>query len=144
MAQSRKAAKTESTSPERAHEAGRLSPGAALVVAWLVPGAAHLVLGQVRKAIVFFVVLVAMFAIGLGFGGRLFPFQLSDPLVFLAAAAEWALGLPRVMAALFDAGQGNVIAPTYEYGNTFLIASGLLNSLIVLDARDLALGRPRR
>jgi hypothetical protein len=37
-----------------------------------------------------------------------------------------------------------VIAPTYEYGNTFLIASGLLNSLIVLDARDLALGRPRR
>lgn len=144
MAPPRRAPKAEPASPERAREAGRLSPGAALVVAWLVPGAAHLVLGQVRKAIVFFVVLVAMFAIGLGFGGRLFPFQLSDPLVFLAAAAEWALGLPRVAAALLDAGQGNVIASTYEYGNTFLIASGLLNSLIVLDARDLALGRPRR
>jgi hypothetical protein len=144
MAQPRRAAKSEPTSPEHAREAGRLSPAAAVVVAWLVPGAAHLLLGQARKALVFFVVLLAMFGIGLGFGGRLFPFQLSDPLVFLAAAAEWALGLPRVVAAFLDAGQGNVVSSTYEYGNTFLIAAGLLNTLIVLDARDLALGRARR
>ena len=30
---------------------------------------------------------------------------------------------------------------TYEYGNTFLVAAGLLNSLVVLDAYDIALGR---
>ena len=144
MAQPRRAPRAEPTSPERAREAGRLSPAAALVLAWLVPGGAHLLLGQVRKAVVFFVVLTAMFAIGLGFGGRLFPFHFSDPLVFLAAAAEWALGLPRLMAAVSHSGQGDVVSATYEYGNTFLIASGLLNTLIVLDARDLARGRPRR
>jgi hypothetical protein len=48
------------------------------------------------------------------------------------------------VAAFLDAGQGNVVSSTYEYGNTFLIAAGLLNTLIVLDARDLALGRARR
>jgi hypothetical protein len=30
---------------------------------------------------------------------------------------------------------------TFEYGNTFLIVSGLLNMLICLDAYDVALGR---
>jgi len=56
------------------------------LVGWLVPGAAHLWLGQTRRAAVFFVMLTGMFAVGLAFGGRLFPFQVSDPLVFLAAS----------------------------------------------------------
>jgi hypothetical protein len=52
--------------------------------------------------------------------------------------------LPRFIAAIFGAGIGSVTAPSYEYGNTFLITAGLLNTLIVLDARDLALGRKPR
>ena len=35
----------------------------------------------------------------------------------------------------------NTPAITFEYGNTFLIASGLLNILVVLDAFDRASGR---
>jgi len=38
-------------------------------------------------------------------------------------------------------GAGNVIAVTYEYGNTFLIVSGLLNALVVIDAFDIYMGR---
>jgi hypothetical protein len=38
-------------------------------------------------------------------------------------------------------GQGVVTAASYEYGNTFLIVSGLLNMLVVIDAYDIALGR---
>jgi hypothetical protein len=101
-------------------------------------------LGQMGKALVFFIVLTAMFVIGLAFGGRVFPFEISDPLVLLAALAEWTVGLPRVAAFVGGFGQGNVIATTYEYGNTFLIVSGLLNALVVLDAYDIATGRKRR
>ena len=36
---------------------------------------------------------------------------------------------------------GTVTAVTYEYGNCFLIVAGLLNSLVVLDAFDIAMGR---
>ena len=113
-------------------------------IAWFIPGAGHFVLGQVRKAVILFVVLSGMFVLGLAFGGRVFPFQLTEPLVFLAAAAEWAVVLPRAVAAIGGWGQGTVTAATYEYGNTFLIVSGLLNTLVILDAYDLAAGRRAR
>jgi hypothetical protein len=115
----------------------------ACAVALLVPGLGHVAVGQPRKAAVFFVVLMTMFAIGLAFGGRLLPFALEEPLVFLGAAAEWVLFLPRVLAGLGGLGQGDVVAATYEYGNTFLIVAGLLNALITLDVFDVATGRKR-
>ena len=121
-------------------------PGAVVtaLAAWAVPGAGHLLQGQAQKAAVFAITLLGMFAIGLGFGGRLFGFESGDPLVFLGALAEWASLAPRLVAALFDFGRGDVVAATYEYGNSFLIASGLLNMLVLLDAVDLAYGRKAR
>ena len=110
------------------------------VLAWCVPGAGHFMVGQARKAVIFFVVLVGMFGLGLRFGGQLLPFEMSDPLVFLGAGTQWAMGGPRVLAAMAGAGAGNVIAITYEYGNTFLIVSGLLNILVAMDAFDRARG----
>jgi hypothetical protein len=109
-----------------------------VIGAWLVPGAGHFLQGRTDKAFVFFVTLVAMFVIGIACGGRLFPLQPNDPLVFLEAVAEWMLGLPRLVAGLGGFGAGQVTSSTYEYGNTFLIVAGLLNSLVVLDAVDLA------
>jgi hypothetical protein len=114
------------------------------VAAWLVPGAGHLLQGQVQKAVVFFVTLVAMFVIGIGFHGRVLPFQTAEPLVFLAAAAQWVLGLPRIVASVGGFGGGDVVSVTYEYGNTFLIVAGLLNALVMLDAFDLSTGRKGR
>jgi len=116
------------------------SPLSTAVLAWLVPGAGHFLAGQTRKAAIFFVVLTAMFVFGLLFSGQLFAFDTSDPLVFLAALAQWALGGPRLLAALAGGGRGDVVAVTYEYGNTFFIVAGLLNSLIVLDAMDVVRG----
>jgi hypothetical protein len=115
-----------------------------VIVGWLVPGAGHLLQGQARKAAIFFSVLLLMCVTGMAFGGRLFPLRLVDPLVFLAALAEWGLGLPRVVAALGGFGDGDVVAVTYEYGNTFLIVAGLLNALVVFDAYDIAMGRKDR
>jgi hypothetical protein len=111
---------------------------------WLIPGAGHFMQGEAQKGVVFFVVLMAMFTFGLAFSGRIFPFQLSEPLVFLAALAQWALGGPRLLAAMFGWGPGEVTAVTYEYGNAFLIVGGLLNALVVLDAFDRASGRKRQ
>jgi hypothetical protein len=117
-----------------------VSPSLALAAGWLVPGAGHFLVGQVQKGAIFLAVLLAMFVIGLGLGGRLFPFPspLADPLVFLAAAAEWALGAPRLLAAIAGAGKGTVTQVTYEAGNTFLITAGLLNVLVAFNASDVA------
>jgi hypothetical protein len=111
-----------------------------LVLAWLIPGAGHVLHGDVRRGGILFVTLTAMFAVGIAFGGRLFPFQLSEWLVFLAAVAQWGAAVPRLIAGMAGVGDGDVVAITYEYGNTFLMASGLLNALVVLDVYDRARG----
>ncbi|HEV3214437.1 MAG TPA: DUF6677 family protein [Vicinamibacterales bacterium] len=109
-------------------------------LSWAIPGAAHLVLGR-RKGIVFLIVLPAMFALGLALQGRIFPVDFSQFLVALAAVAETGIGVPYFVARILGYGAGNVIAVTYEYGNTFLIVAGLLNTLVVIDAYDIAVGR---
>lgn len=82
-----------------------------------------------------------MFATGLALEGRLFPFEISQPLVALAAAANVGIGIPYFVARSMGYGAGRVVAVTYEYGNAFLIVGGLLNLLVVIDAFDTAVGR---
>ena len=104
------------------------------------PGVGHLWLGR-RKGLIFFVVLPVMFALGLYLEGRIFPVEFSQPLVALAALANMGIGIPYMVARALGAGAGTVTAVTYEYGNTFLIVAGLLNTLVVIDAFDIAKGR---
>lgn len=118
-----------------------MPPVVVCLVSWFIPGAGHLLLGRRQKAIVFCAALLAMFAIGLALQGRLFPFEFSQPLVGLAALANLGMGLPYLIASALGWGSGLVTAITYEYGNAFLIVSGLLNMLVVLDAYDVRLGR---
>ena len=118
------------------------SPNHVLICAagLLVPGLAHLWLGR-RKGLIFVVVLPAMFALGLFLEGRIFPVDFSQPLVALAALANMGIGLPYIAARMMGYGAGTVIAVTYEYGNTFLIVAGLLNTLVMIDAFDISMGR---
>jgi hypothetical protein len=128
----------------RAAEAERVQRGGLVLLcaaAWAIPGAGHLWLGRRFKGLALLVTLPLMFAIGLALEGRLFPFALSEPLVALAALADLGIGVPYFVAQALGAGAGNVQAVTYEYGNAFLIVSGLLNMLVVIDAFDVALGR---
>lgn len=106
----------------------------------LVPGLGHLWLRR-SKGFIFLAVLPAMFALGLVLEGRIFPIEWSQPLVALAALANMGIGLPYIVARTMGYGAGNVIAVTYEYANTFLIVSGLLNALVVIDAFDISMGR---
>jgi hypothetical protein len=111
------------------------------IAALLVPGAGHLWQGRTQKGLIFLVTIPLMFAIGLWLNGRLFPFELTQPLVGLAAIASVGNGVPYIVASLLGLGKGVVTAATYEYGNTFVIVAGLLNMLVALDAYDISLGR---
>jgi hypothetical protein len=133
---------TKSTAAEPVRASAE--PGSLAIVcllAWAIPGAAHVWLGRRQKGIVFFLALTAMFVIGVMLHGQIFPFELSDPLVALAAVADFGLGVPWIAARALGFGSGQVTAVTWEYGNSFLIVAGLLNSLVILDAFDIAMGR---
>lgn len=118
-----------------------MPPVAASLAAVVVPGAGHFLVGRPRKGLIFLIALPAMFAIGLALSGRIFPFELSQPLVALAALATRGELGPALVAGWLGLGKGIVTEASYEYGNAFLIVSGLLNMLVALDVYDVALGR---
>jgi hypothetical protein len=133
---------SKSTAAERPRAA--VEPGwvaFVCVLAWLIPGAGHLLQKRRDKGIVFLIAIPLMFAIGLYLSGRLFPLEANDPLVFLGAIANRGVGLPYLIARMMDAGAGIVTDQSYEYGNTFLMTAGLLNFLVILDVFDIAMGR---
>ncbi len=118
-------------------------PPAMLVVlaSWLLPGGGHVWVGRWQKGLVFLLALPLMFVAGVAMGGRLFPFDFSEPLVGLAAVADVGSGLVYFLGKALGYGAGDVVAVTYEYGNAFVIVAGLLNALVAIDAYDVALGR---
>src|SRR6188474_1034749 len=110
----------KTTAAERARPASE--PGTLVLLclaAWAIPGAGHFWLGRSQKGATFLVALTMLFVTGLLLQGRLFPFDLSEPLVALAAFANAGLGLPWIAGRMMSLGGGVVTAVTYEYGNTF-------------------------
>jgi hypothetical protein len=113
------------------------------LAAWAVPGAGHVLQRRIASGVVFFVVLPAMFSLGLLLDGALFPFApvTQSVLTTAAALAERCLGLPWLIAAALGVGRGDVVSATYEYGWVLMVVAGLLNCLVILDAFDIGLGR---
>ena len=111
------------------------------LAAWAIPGAGHLLLRRMQKGLTFLIALPLMFLFGLWLEGRLFPVEITQPLVALAALADMGIGVAFFIARSAGGGAGRVVALTYEYGNAFLIVAGLMNMLVVLDAFDIAQGR---
>ena len=93
-----------------ADRAQTIPPLAASALAWAVPGAGHLLLGRRQKGLVFLVALPAMFLIGLGLSGRLFPFVVGEPLVMLAALATTGHRRPGA-ASPAGSGPGTASSP---------------------------------
>lgn len=126
----------------------------AVILAWLVPGAGHLVLGKRGRALLFFLTIAGAFVFGMSLNGHLywptpdpassFGFDLITVLWFFAQIGS---GLCYVTAYLLGLGTVAIpqaaASPTFEYGNTFMFLAGLLNYLVVHDAFDIAAGRKR-
>ena len=130
----------------------------AVAVAWLVPGAGHLVLGKTGRGLLFLLTIIGSFLIGLSLHARLFwPLQPSaenasspDFINILWFFSQIGTGLCYLVcyglgiampqpteAATYAA------AATYEYGNAFTFLAGLLNYLVIYDAYDIGAGRKR-
>ncbi len=132
-------------------------------LAWLLPGLGHLYLGRRRRAVVFCMVVTAMFGLGLASDGAATLADPRLPLTYLATADNVATGPIEVLSRRLTYGRlvyrlpydeadperlellgrlrVKVAAATHEYGSTFLLTAGLMNILLILDAWDIATGR---
>jgi hypothetical protein len=130
----------EMSSTQRAAPAARTyHPFLVALVAWVMPGAGHLLLDRRRRGAAFFLLVLVSILVGCSLQGKLYWLSAGQPLSYLATLGSMGMGAAYFVLLLFGY-QGDVVAPGYEYGTTFLLTAGLMNLLLVLDAWDIARG----
>ncbi len=126
-----------------------------LLVAWLVPGLGHWLLGKRVRALVFAGLIIAAFITGVLLKGELAVPQQNSPLSWFFAFGclgngvlyilrlLWVNGFDGLFSSSFPyglQGGGDPVAAGFFYGKTFLYTAGLMNLLVVLDVHDIARG----
>jgi hypothetical protein len=116
-------------------------PAMVLIAGWLIPGLGHLILGKWIRALLLFVSIVSMFAIGLAMQGTIYSPSTGDILDILGFAGQLGLGLLCGLAHAFGWGAASSVNTLADYGTKFLVVGGLLNYIAAVDAHSLANGR---
>jgi uncharacterized protein DUF6677 len=133
---------------------------AALAAGWLVPGAGHAVLGRMRRAAVFFALIMGSFGLGLAHDGRLALYSPREGfLTGLQLVANVGVGPADAFARMSVYGEAayalpDPSAPSYRpridtfrerqrsavsaYGTAYLWSAGLMNLLLLMDVWDIA------
>ena len=133
------AQRTESAPAAPSPELGRCVRAALL--AWAIPGAGHVYLGRRRLGVVFCVIVLACLAIGVSLDGNLSRVVPDRPLSILATLGTMGVGLAYFLLRFVAGYTGEVVASGFEYGSAFILTSGLMNLLLVLDVWDISMGR---
>lgn len=133
------------------------SPFLALVLGWVVPGAGHVYLGQVKKGLFFFVLLVGAFVGGVAIGGYddvAFPEPSANtPANDITSRAMYRI-IPAIQAmdgavafvsakAAAAAERDNKYLGDYDIGVLYTVVAGLMNVIVMLDAFCLAAARAK-
>jgi hypothetical protein len=118
------------------------------IVSWFLPGAGHFLQKRVKRGIIIFIVVWAMFIIALASGGAHYPgFDFKDGILLylLNVFARFGNGLGAIVSYIMAGTPSPQFAAlaTFEYGGRFLEVAGLLNYLAATDAVDIALGRKK-
>jgi hypothetical protein len=122
------------------------SPFFAVVLAYLVPGSGHFLLGRRRRAVIIFFTVLVSFVVGLLMRGPLFQpgaggDLLSKLIQYGGFLGDLASGLFYLVAVGLGYGPPDQAGHTPDYGSKFLVAAGLLNILAIVDAYEIATRR---
>ena len=151
---------TEGATESTAHVRTWLAIG----LAWLFPGAGHIMLGRVRRGILFGLIVWGSFGLGLAHDGRLALRDQRQPLLTtlqvvanlgvgpadalarLSVYGELAYSLRSTRAGVEDAPRTQIFrqresSGVSSYGTAYLWTAGLMNLLLLFDVWDV--GRER-
>lgn len=113
----------------------------ALLLGWLIPGAGHLLTRHWIRALLLFVSITLMFALGLAMQGKVYVPNTGDPLEILGFCGDVGSGILYFIARVFSLGASTVQLVTADYGEKFVVVAGLLNFIAAVDAHNLRIGR---
>lgn len=111
--------------------------GAALLAAWLVPGAGHAVLGKWRKGLFFFAVLGATYLLGLWIVGFRAISWDDNPFYYVGQWGSGATFLVAQLMSLRKAFPRPGLHPSwFDPGLLYVCAVGLLNLVVMLNVLE--------
>ena len=136
----------------------------AIIAAWILPGLGHILLGRVRRGVLFASLLLFSFGIGLAHEGRLALRDERQPfLTSLQIVANLGIGPVDLLARFYvyggaiyglPSGIGSGVENEYSkifrsrtrsarsiYGTAYLWTAGLMNLLLLFDVWDIGMGR---
>jgi hypothetical protein len=113
----------------------------AAILAWLVPGLGHWLLGRWGRALVFFAAVGGLVVTGYLLRGNVFPPHSGDPFGTLGFLADAGTGAFYYFSRTFEAAGPDVSRAAGDYGTRFIAAAGVVNVLAVLDVIEIATGR---
>jgi hypothetical protein len=118
------------------------------ILAWLFPGAGHLIQGRTQRALLIGGAICLMFIVGVFSGGAYYPgFEFKDGqlLYLLNVFAKLGSAMVSLISFLMSVtpSPDTPAMATFEYGGRMVEAAGLLNYLAVIDALDIHFGRKK-
>lgn len=116
------------------------NPTGLLILAWLVPGLGHFLLGRRGRGVAFAVLVLGSLGFGAFLGGRM-PWVFSgSPLFILATIGAMGSGAGYFVLRILGF-TGEPTAWGYDYGAAFILTAGLMNVLLLLDVHDICWGK---
>ncbi|MFH1612347.1 MAG: DUF6677 family protein [bacterium] len=115
------------------------------ILAFIFPGLGHIYVGNLKKGLLFMLILVSLFLIGLAMKGGIIV--LDEDLFFISRLLQIChffngsmFFITLLFSKFFGLGIefGDITYSYYEIGQLFIIISALLNILIIFNAYDLA------
>ena len=110
-------------------------------IAWLIPGAGHLIQKRWIRGLLLMGSIVVMFILGIAMQGRVYRPNGGDILDILGFVGDVGAGGLYILTRAMDLGQGAVAHATADYGTKFIIVAGLLNFISAADAYHIAIGK---
>jgi hypothetical protein len=128
--------------PTATPETGMM-PVIAPAVGWLIPGMGHIVQKRWIRGLLLMISVVVMFVLGVAMQGKVYAANPSDILEALGLVGDVGNGGLYIVAKALGFGQGAVFRATADYGTKYVIVSGLLNIICVVDAYHIAIGKKK-
>jgi len=110
-------------------------------VAWLIPGAGHLMQKRWIRGLLLMASIGTMFILGLLMEGHVYAPNGGDILEILGFVGDVGAGGLYIISRAMDWGQPAIAHATADYGTKYIIVAGLLNLISVADAYHIAIGK---
>ena len=134
--------RSEKPSPVAVPLAERLPP---VLLAWLVPGAGHYYLRRRRHGLALLATIAAMFVLGLLMQGRMFTPMTGDMFTTIMTyggyVGDLCNGSLYFLTVWLGYEQEAIPGAVHDYGTKFIVCSGLLNLLAIVDVYEIASGK---